>query len=327
MRKYAFILLVFIPGYLPGGFNLVDAAGTSQIQIIEETVRLTDSRPAVVNDIECTVYTFQIESQGIPARQATVNAYKQTGSKGSVVLTTGGPGANFYSARSPEAVRTLDILYENGYEVYEVKWDGERGWATNARGRGFHVAVGAFTELVKYMHKEIFDNSDNVIAHGNSGGAFQIAYGLAIYGLDEILSMAVMTGGPPTSDIKTAVFATDDLPERWPARAGGRSFTDYIMGWDGEGDYCVKGEAPDHIKNQLDTVSLVTNLQPRKFHYNTYVNFVQSEDPTKAHEQARIYYEAITSGKSYYYLPQVTTHNVPSSAEGASKIRELILNF
>jgi hypothetical protein len=54
---------------------------------------------------------------------------------------------------------------------------------------------------------------------------------------------------------------------------------------------------------------------------------VQSDDPTNANHQAKIYHDIITSGKSFYYLPEVKVHNVPSSAEGAAKIRELILNY
>ena len=293
----------------------------------EETITMTSKNHAVIHGMDAVVYAFDVDCHGIPTRQVTVNAFQQSDSKGAVVLTTGGPGGNFYSTRGGEALETVRILFREGYEIYEVKWDGDMGWGTNARGRGFHVAVGGFSELVKYMVHHLFDNADRVIAHGNSGGSFQIAYGLAMYDLDEVLDMVVLTGGPPTSDLKAAVFGHEDLPESWRVGAGGRRLTDYIMGWDGEGDYCVRGEAPDYIKNQLDTVSLVTNLQPRRFHYSTFVNFVQSDDPTRAHGQASIYYEVITSGKSYYYLPEVTSHNVPASSEGARKIRQLILDF
>ena len=326
--KKTMILMVILTTWLVSAMMCqFDRVYASHHLYADESITMISKNPAVIHGMDAFVYTFDVDCHGIPTRQVTVNAFKQSDSKGAVVLTTGGTGGNFYSARSGEALETVRLLFRDGYEVYEVRWDGEMGWGTNARGRGFHVAVGGFTELVRYMFHHLFDNNDKVIAHGNSGGAFQIAYGLAIYDLDEVLDMVILTGGPPTSDLKAGIFGHEDFPERWRAGAGGRRLTDYMMGWDGEGDYCAKGEAPDHIKNQLDTVSLVTDLQPRRYHYNTFVNFVQSDDPTKAHDQARIYYEVITSGKSYYYLPEVTSHNVPGSLEGARIIRQLIMDF
>ena len=213
------------------------------------------------------------------------------------------------------------------YEVYEIKWLGEKGWATNARGCGYHNAVGAYSELVEHLHANYFDNPNRVFANGNSGGAVQIAYGLAKYNLENILTMVVLSGGPPISDLQNGIFCDGSEPICWPDGIGGFIFTDYLMAWDGNGDYCYHREAPEYIQAQLDPVSLITSLDFRDYHYSTFVNFVQSDDEINADHQAELYFDEITSQKDWHFLDSITEHSIPGTYLGAQKIQELILNF
>jgi hypothetical protein len=166
-----------------------------------------------------------------------------------------------------------------------------------------------------------------VFATGNSGGSFQIAFGLAKFGLDSIFDMVILTGGPPISDLKSGVFGDKTDIKRWPnGLVGGLGLTDYLMGWTDE-QYCKNRIAPDSIMNSLDTVSLVSKLSKRQYKYETFVNFVQSDDPTNAHNQARLYYDTIQSQKAWIYLDDVYEHAVPSNHQGASRIINLIVEF
>jgi hypothetical protein len=294
---------------------------------INQTVELISSEPMFVNGINTMLYTFGIESQDIEMRQVFVNSYHQDNSNGAVVLNTGGMGTSFYSSYGQNGINTITTLYNAGYEIYELRWLGSHGWATNSRGFGYHNAVGAYSELIEYLHANYFDNPGRVFANGNSGGAVQIAYGLAKYSLEEIMTMVILSGGPPTSDLRNGIFCDGTNPICWPDDLEGFIFTDYLMGWNGNGDYCYYREAPEYIKVQLDPVSLVTDLDNRDYHYSTFVNFVQSDDETNADHQAELYYNEITSEKDWHFLSSIIEHAVPATYLGAQKIQELIINF
>jgi len=292
-----------------------------------QSVNLTATQDHNIWGIPSTSYTFDIEANNIPTREVQVNAYELINSSGAVVLTTGGTGTSFYSQTyGAEAKKLIDSLYTNGFEVYEVKWNDPKGWATYCEGIGYHIAVGGYSVLVEHLFQNYFDNNALVFATGNSGGSIQIAYGLALYGLENIFDMVVLTGGPPISNLKAAIFGDRTEPESWPDGLFGFKLTDYMMGWANQ-QYCEQRVAPDSIKNALDTVSIFSRARYRDYDYLTVVNFVESNDPTHADHQAKIYYDTITSEKGWYYLSDVDIHAVPTSAEGSAKIRDLMLEY
>lgn len=298
------------------------------ISSITAQVVLTDSSHKNIFGIPSTVYTLKVDANGIETREVRVNAYRQSNSKGAVIVNSGSEGKEFYiEAYGTEAEKTIDTLYKAGLEVYEVKWNESRGWSEHARGKGYPLAVGGFTGVVNFLHENLIDNPDTIIVHGNSGGAIQISFGLELYGLDNIVDVAVLSGGPPISDIKLAVFGNPNNPAYWPNGLSGFALTDFIMGWDGNGDYCVNRSAPDSIQNLLDTVSIVTNKKPRSYNYKSRVIFIEANDPTAADHQAEIYFDSIKSAKEWHFLPELNEHALPEFPEGAAKIREVILEY
>ncbi len=292
-----------------------------------QNVTLTATQNHNIWGIPSTSYTFDIDANGIATREVIVNAYEQINSAGAVVLTTGGTGTSYYSQYGIEAKNLIDSLYTNGFEVYEIKWNNSMGWTENCEGNGtYHNAVGAYSVLVNHLYQNYFDNNNLVFASGNSGGSIQIAFGLALFNLETIFDMVVLTGGPPISNLKTGIFGNGTEPEWWPNGLGGFALTDYLMGWTSQ-QYCVNRTASQSIQDALDTVSLVSPISYRDYDYLTFVNFVQSNDPTNANHQAEIYYDTISSNKDWHYLPTVNIHEVPESAEGSAKIRDLILGY
>jgi len=289
------------------------------------SVTLIEKKDCEVYGHPAICYKLEVKSKGIPTREVIIRAYHKENSKGAVIFTTGGPGNSYYLSYGKEALSTIETLYQNDLEIYEICWLGDYGWGTHADGFGYAKAVGAYTDLIKWMNNNIIDNTEFLFAQGNSGGSIQIAYGLALYGLDEYFDMVILTGGPPTSDLQRGIFGNDSDPARWPEGLFGFSVTDYLMGWENNGDYCKERIAPKEIHRELDNVSLVSPTQPRQYNYETKLNFINCDDPTAADHQGEIYYDKVSSEKYWHYIGNLTVHEIPSTKEGAEKIRELIL--
>lgn len=271
-----------------------------------------------------TCYMLTVEEVGIGTRGVAVRAYQQTGSSGAALLGVGGYGTTFYSNYGPEAVETIETLYGLGLEVFEIKWEGDQGWADGYAGLGYARAVMGYSTVVQWLYDNVMDNPDLIYAQGNSGGSIQIAFGLAMYGLEQYIDVAILSGGPPVSDLRRGIFGDLADEARWPDGLAGLSVTDLLMGWEDNGDYCVARSASDSILTLIDDASLVSPTEQRLLSYSTMVHFVESDDETNADHQGAIYFDAITSAKEWHFISSTTEHRVPSTQEGASLIRSII---
>jgi hypothetical protein len=166
--------------------------------------------------------------------------------KGALVLATGGFGSLYYGT-GPQTNTTLDNALNLGLETFEIRWSGDRGWGTGVAGIGYPKAVRGFGAIVRHLKKNEMVNPSLVVAHGGSGGSFQIAYGLTRYNLESDIDYAILIAGPPTADLPQAIFGNSRLKSYWPPGLGGLSITDYILGWENNGDYCKKRELPPRI--------------------------------------------------------------------------------
>lgn len=294
-------------------------------------VRVISSKPCVLWNAECHV--LAVTCGALPERVAKLRRFRPQNPKGTIVFLTGGVGNQAYSGGSPVTDQTVESVVEAGYEAIEVAWEGEGGWATGVSGAGFRSAMCAPAEVVRWISSHKASESKALCAEGGSGGAFQIAYGLSVYGLEEVLDMVVLTAGPPVSRLDVACLGTDDpqlKPSVWPdsiARTWAGALVDGVMGWSQNGDYCKKGTASEQALKQLRADSLVSPTEERDYAYpRTKVNFVNSQaDGTHANHQARLYFEKVTSAKAWYVIPG-DSHFVHGTLEGAKKIRELHLN-
>lgn len=299
----------------------------SEINYAQEFT-LTSSREKSAYGLPCTDFYFDVAVNNIPIRKVKVRRFLPSNSKGTLVLTAGGTGKSSYLATyGIESQIMIDSLYKQKFAIWDIMYEDENGWSEHCEGIGsYHNAVQIYSELVRFLYDNYFENKDLVFATGNSGGSFQIAFGLAKFGMESIFDMVILTGGPPISDLRKGVFGDNSDLEKWPnGVVGGFALTDYLMGWTEE-RYCYNRMAPDSIISILDTVSLVSSVSERDYQYKTLVNFVQSNDPTNAHHQARLYYNEIESGKMWYDL-DLDIHAVPSSQEGAKKIKDLIIQY
>ncbi len=278
-----------------------------------------------------TCYEVAVSCEGLPERHANVRHFRSKGERGTIVFTTGGNGRGRYN-KLPLRQRTQKELVASGFEVFQLEWLGDTGFLTGAWGAGFARATCAYAEVVRWIAAERARNPEVVCAQGNSGGSIQSSYGLAKHGLEELLDMVIMSGGPPVTRLDHYCFGDptkkrrqrEGAPRKLPST--GRTLVDQAMGWEGVEDHCKRvDEVPPAEARQLtQRDSLVPPLAEiaRDFDYpKTKINFVESVGD-RAAAQGRFFYEAVTSEKSWYDVPG-DVHRVDDTELGSSKIVEL----
>ncbi|MFP4089026.1 MAG: hypothetical protein ACLFT3_01870 [Cyclobacteriaceae bacterium] len=297
-----------------------------EAQPVQEIVRLEQTSYATYLNREVKLIHLSLHEEGLPVRHVEVRAMQhQDNARGAFILTQGGFGNKFYGI-SFEKHTTLNHAFNQGLEVFEIRWMAEQGWASGVEGIGYPRAVRVYKEIVKWLKKHEMINPSLIISHGGSGGSFQIAYGLTHFGLEEEVDYAILAAGPPTADLELAIFGDPAHPAYWPSGIGGFAFTDIIHGWRGEGDYCVRRnrQPPGFVLDTLDKSSLLSKTEDRDYAYTTHLYFVNSNDETHADEQGRLFYEKVESTKEWHYLPDETSHDVTGFPAGAQKVREII---
>lgn len=285
-------------------------------------VRLISSTPCSGS----TCYTLGVTCEGITEKQIMLQATSPASPKGTVVLGTGGHSNVLYSRQSTEQNQTVKTLVDNNFEVFELYW--KNGWPSASDDAGFRKAMCGYAEAVQWIASSKAKQPQTMCAQGNSAGGFAIGYGLSLYGLENILDMVVLSGGPPTSRLDVSCFGSTDPALQgavWSLDIAGRQIVDVAMGWSRTGSYCKKGgpSSADRVKALQDT-SLVSPTETRDYSFpRTKVNFVNSETDY-ANATGKLYYDVITTAKAWYQIPG-DEHGVDQTAVGAKKIRDLFL--
>ena len=274
---------------------------------------------------DMTCYNLEVTCSDIPPTKIQVIQHTNHNSKGTIIFSTGGGGATPYN-ELPTREKTLTTLLNEGFEIYEIVWAKPGGWFVND-GVGFKDALCGYSSAVNWIAGTIADNPTLMCAQGNSGGGLQIAYGLSVYGLEDLFDMVILTGGPPISKLDSNCFESDD-PEQsryfFSEDNGGREKTDIIMGWKRDGKYCQKQISNSEIITALQKTSLISETEYRDYNFPfTKVNFVNSyDDPTDSHEHGKFYYEQIETEKAWYDIDEMI-HVVDGSTQGSEKILDL----
>jgi hypothetical protein len=269
--------------------------------------------------------TLEVDCMGLNTREVDIRAHRNERAKGAVIFTTGGSGRGFYGGNILSADRpsgeTVMFFREQGYETFELAWQGEFGWATDNYGAGLKAVMCAYAEVVEWIADIRASNPAVMGATGNSGGSMQIGYGLASHGLDEILDAVVLSGGPPTSDAWDVCFGSGQLPQ---PRGGTSVLMDHVLGFLGDGDYCQWGAGPEEAEETARRESIVSSEpgEVRDYDYpSTVVSFVEGGNDRSNIPRAQLYFDAIKSAKTWDLLPGVP-HSVQNNPDGAAKIRE-----
>lgn len=292
--------------------------------VAEETrstpLEVLRSRPC--GDSIC--HDLQVRCGGIEPREVRVRETEVAPARGAVVFATGVFGSQPYD-QYPERVATLEAARAAGLETFEIQWGGGRlGWGRGAAGAGYANALCGTAEIVRWLAGERADQPKRLCAQGNSGAALQFAYGLAAFGLEDTLDLAVLSGGPPLVRAADYCFGRAKLPKAKRWKDNGRRMTDYILGFEGEGDFCKEASSTPEALAAMATSDLVTDAAPRDYAYDrTRLIFLQAERD-KSTSQARLFYDVVTSKKTWRLLPG-GRHGVDREPATASVVRDTLI--
>ncbi len=219
---------------------------------------------------------------------------------GTMILATGGPGTSFLSHNGgPEDLEHLGRMIDNyraeGLTTVEVAWDPPGVWEGP---QGSRTLGCRFATVARWIYDEIHspDGGGFFAAQGNSGGATQISFALAYYGLDEVLDLALLGGGPPPC----------------PVSVGGVINS-------AEQDECVG--RPEHPNEPF-----LASGNPRLHYSRTAVRFFlgDAEPHQVAITMANAYHDAITSDKAIERAVPGTGHGVFRTDAGRAMLLDVV---
>ena len=126
--------------------------------------------------------------------------------RGTIVLTTGSAGTNFTDSFLTNSM--ISTFVADGLTVVQLAWDPPGIWG-DPRAR---TVACRYATAAKWIYDNVHMGGRTRLfaAQGTSGGAGQIAFGLAHYGVSDFVDLANLGGGPPgcplcPCDGKTAV--------------------------------------------------------------------------------------------------------------------------
>ena len=90
----------------------------------------------------------------------------------------------------------VDTFVNDGFVTVEIQWEQPGIWEGDSRAI---TLACRYATAARWIYDNLHEGGEETLfaAQGNSGGAAQIAFGLAHYGLDEIIDLANLGGGPP----------------------------------------------------------------------------------------------------------------------------------
>ena len=288
----------------------------------DEVYMPTPADIQLISQTECgdnqTCYHVLIDYEGLAPREVEIRVEHNSNSEGTVVLMGGGWGTRWFGDAGDSPREILDTVQNEGYETYEVKWLGDQGWGNDNPGEGPKKLSLALTDIIRWIVSDIAINADVTGAFGVSASTNLLAYGLTMHGLEDTLDLVVLASGTAWSDL--TILCDIGLP-------GAKWIVDYLMGWMDAGDYCQGEDNPEWTVQALQEQSIITSVpgELRNYHYpSTKVSFIVGELDEPVMVNGRLFYDAITSDKSWVVLPGVG-HGVLSNPDGAVLIQETLL--
>jgi hypothetical protein len=264
------------------------------------------------------------------SEQATLMVGDPVGllSRGTIMFMTGGGGTSFWEQFGADAARVLGELRAAGFRTVQLRW--ARGWLIGAPGKlEGHVRLACKPATVAaWVYRMLHDQGPTTAfcATGNSGGSAQVSYMLSHYGLSQILSAAVPTGGPPMGRIDLGCIRDDPANRELWYVSGAAALIDQGFGITRNGP-CLRSNRSFRQRFQEASVAFGNNdyVYP-----NTMVWFLFGElDESNAVEQGLTYYDRLVQEGTPLVRKDVvpgTPHAVPSTPQGANRVRDIMLS-
>jgi len=250
-------------------------------------------------------------------------------SKGTILITTGGPGTGLFDSFF-HGQRVLNELRAAGFRTVQLQWLGGWLFATPGQKEGHARLACRPATAARWVYDNLHEGASTApfCATGHSGGAAQVSYMLSHYGLEDILSAVVPTGGPPMSRMDLSCAADDPAEESLSFPDWARRLIDSGFGFpsDGSGP-CAQG---DLSYGEMFREASVASGDGDYFYPQTLVWFLfEEQDNTHAAAMGATYHDLLVSQGSPMVRKDVipeANHGFPGTPEGADKIRDILLS-
>ena len=245
--------------------------------------------------------------------------------RGTILLFKGGSGTKFWTKFGKSSRRAVKALRKSGYRTVQVRW--RNGWLVGApRALEGQAALACRpATAARWVYDELHQKGPDqaFCATGNSGGSAQVAYMLTHYGLDELLSAAVLTSGPPMGRIDQGCLRRGDRGLWYSESAAG--LIDQGFGFRPRTGPCSKRVAA--FRDELRAASVAAGRNDYVYP-KTMVTFLFGDgDGSSAVAQGLAYRDRLAKAGS----PLVETllvadspHALPSTANGAETVVEVL---
>jgi hypothetical protein len=149
-----------------------------------------------------TCYTLHVTCPNISDEDALleVSPTATTPPTGTVLLGTGVTGSNLYTVEYTYGSVVVSDLTQAGFTTAQIAFNGaDNGWLQGPSPDGPRSTACRYVAVAQWVYQNIHQSNTSApyCLHGVSGGAGNISYGLADYGLDSIVAMAEVASGPP----------------------------------------------------------------------------------------------------------------------------------
>jgi hypothetical protein len=250
------------------------------------------------------------------------------------VISTGGQGTQWFSAKGDLAATFVRDLRNDGFVVVQLRWVDS--WLVSAPGENAgsgHLGCRPAT-VFKWVHDNQFLRLGvpaGPVGHcgfcitGNSGGASQSSYALSHYGLDSILDAVVPSGGPPHAAQTKGCLRNAGQESYWYA-SGSAATIDSSYGFQRTAGPCALHD-PSFV-SRWDAESVDTGGSDY-FHEQTRVHFIfGGADSSSAPAHGRDYANRLIASGS----PNVTVQVIPGMGHsivnqaGLAALRSALVN-
>jgi hypothetical protein len=247
--------------------------------------------------------------------------------RGTILLTTGGEGLEFYADDASEAPRIIEDMHAAGFTTVELKWvDTWIAGSSPAEGQTLLACRPATVARWVYDNLYSVGSGTAFCASGNSAGAAQIMFPLTHYGLESLFSLAVPTGGPPFSRIDWGCLPSTTPNPATLYEAESAKRVDLGYGFPKGSGPCFQQD-PSYVTVFQDASQAFATHD--YYFPRTLVWLVTGEqDTTAAPAQAAILLDLLLQEGSPLIQQSTapnTGHNVPGSVDGANLVRDILL--
>lgn len=254
----------------------------------------------------------------------------QVAPRGTIIFMSGGGGTDPWD-NSTDARRIISDLRANGFRTVILQWTGN-GWL--AAKQGWHSGQGRLAcrpaTAARWIHDNLFTPSAATAfcATGQSGGSSQVAYMITQYGLSNILSAVVPTGGPPMGRVDLGCLKYDPANQTaWYNENASSGTIDEGFGYTAGSGPCTTGNYG--FRKRFQEASVAFGDWQYNYPKTMVWMLLGAQDTTPSVGQSQFYYQRLLdAGTPFLHFDIVpnTAHGVQNSPTGSNMIRDIMLN-